>query len=101
MIFRATTSAPLPETTPAHVPTPTHHSTAVYVACEALWVNHVQPTHEVRATSQLTSGYHALSSRFNPLLNTPTPESGDAGVDFVADSLNAFSINGYGKHTQG
>ena len=66
MIFRAPTSAPLPETTPDRVPTPTHQSTAVHAACEALWVNHVQPTHEICATSQSTSGYGALYSRFNP-----------------------------------
>ena len=36
MIFRAPTSAPLPETMPARVPTPNRHSIAVHAACEAL-----------------------------------------------------------------
>ena len=101
MIFCAPSSAPLPETTLDRVPTPTHQSTAVHAACEALWVNHVQPKHEIRATSQSTSGYGALYSLLNPLLNTSTPESGDAGVNFVADCLNGFAINGYGQHPQG
>ena len=101
MIFRAPTSAPLPDTRQNHVPTPSSHSNAVHAACKALWVNHVQPTHEVRATSQSTSGYGALYSRLNPLLNTSKPEEGDTGVDFVADRINGLNMIGYGQHPQG
>ena len=101
MILQAPTSAPLPQKKASVLSTLTHHTTAVHAACEALWVNHLQPTHEVCATSSSTSGYGALYSHLNPLLNTSKPEAGDAGIDFVADSLNSNTNNGYGQHPQG
>ena len=96
IIFRESPSASLPMTKSSPVSILTRHTASVHAACEALLVNHVQHTHEVRTTSSSTSGYGALYLRLNPLPNTSKRKTSDAGVDFVADSLNAMSVNGYG-----
>ena len=79
----------------------TSHTVAMRKACEALWVNHFQPTHEVRATSSSISGYGALYSPINPLINTSHPKAGNGGVDSVGDCIAAMTMNGSGQLPQG
>ena len=78
----------------------TRHTEAVHKACKALWVNHVQPTHDVHATSSSTSGYDTFYSPMNPLLNTSNPSVGDEGVNYVADGVSTIAMNGYGQRPQ-
>ena len=100
ILFKEPTSIPLLTTTTNPCIIQTSHTVAMCKACKALWVNHVQPTQEVRATSSSTCCYGSVYCPINPLLNTYVPKAENDGADYVVDCRDTMNIHGYEQRPQ-